>query len=209
MSQWGRPMRIRVDNGSPWGTQQTLPTALALWLVGLGVIPIYGRPARSTDNAIVERSHGVLAQWIEPEQCANADMLQQRMAWASHTQRERYRLPDGYTRRDAYPDLYTNSRSYTVADEAHRWNLQRVLDYLAPFHFVRKVEKKGQITLFANVYSVGQPYARQYVDVQLDPLTLEWCIRDDYGTELRRHPAQELTYELISQLKLAKRRRDD
>jgi hypothetical protein len=209
MRQWGRPLHIRMDNGSPWGTQQVLPSALALWLVGLGVTPRYGRPAHPTDNACVERSQGVLAQWVEPHACVDGQMLQDRLAWASHTQRERYRLPNGYTRRDAYPDLYHNPRAYAVSEEAQLWSLQRVIDYLAPFHFRRKVEKKGQMTLFANAYSVGQQYARQYVDVQLDPLTLEWCVRDDYGTELRRHLAQELSYDLITQLKLAKRRRHD
>ena len=208
MSLWGRPMKLRVDNGSPWGTQQTLPSALALWLVGLGVTPIYGRPARSTDNAIVERSHGVLAQWVEPSRCVDAAMFQQRLDWASHTQRERYRSPDGYTRRDAFPDLYLNPRTYHPDDERQLWHLQRVADYLADFRFVRKVEKKGQIMLFANTYGVGQGYARQFVEVSLDPLTHEWCVRDEYGTELQRHPAQELSYDLISQLQLAKRRRD-
>jgi hypothetical protein len=198
-----------MDNGSPWGTQKTLPSALALWLVGLGVTPLYGRPARSTDNAIAERSQGVMTQWVEPERCANGHHLQQQLTWASLTQRERYRLPDGYTRREVYPNLYCNPRLYQATEEPHLWSLQRVIDYLTPFHFSRKVEKKGQITLFANTYSVGQQYARQYVDVSLDPLTREWCIRDDYGTVLQRHPARELAYPLISQLLLAKRRRLD
>ncbi len=137
MTEWGRPEQMRLDNGMPWGTQSTLPSAMGLWLVGLGIELRYGRPARSTDNAVVERSHGVLAR----------------------------------------------------------------------FHFQRKVERNGQITLFANHYSAGRQYARQYIEIQLDASTDQWVMRDEYGHELRRQPAKELSYELISQLRLAKRRR--
>lgn len=209
MARWGRPLRLRVDNGLPWGTQHTLPSALALWLVGLAVIPIYGRPAHSTDNAVVERSHGVLSQWIEPTTCQDLPTLQQALTWASHTQRERYRSPHTYTRCQTYPDLFLNPRTYTCTQEAALWSLQRVIDYLTPFRFVRKVEKKGQLTLFSSCYAVGQAYARQTVEVRLDPASCEWCFSSDEGAELRRHPARELSYDLIANLKLAKRPRVD
>jgi hypothetical protein len=35
-ARWGRPDRVRVDNGPPWGSREDLPTAFALWLIGLG-----------------------------------------------------------------------------------------------------------------------------------------------------------------------------
>jgi len=78
-----------MDNGTPWGTQSRLPSALGLWLVGLGIDLIYGRPRRSTDNAIVERNHGVLARWVEAEQCPDFQHCQQHLDWAVVTQRER------------------------------------------------------------------------------------------------------------------------
>lgn len=207
MAVWGCPERIRVDNGTPWATQSSLPSALALWLVGLGILPIYGRPARSTDNAVVERSHGILAQWVEPADCPNATVCAERLAWAVHTQRNRYRDPHTLTRCQAYPTLLTNSRRYAPLHEAAQWSLQRVVAYLSHFHFQRKVEKFGQITLFANTYAVGRAFSRQSVDVRLDALSLAWIISDEYGHEIIRHPNQELTYHLISQLRLAKRRK--
>lgn len=71
MHRWGLPEALRVDNGASWGTQSSVPWALALCLVGLGVRVVYARPARSTPNAVVERSQGVLNAWVEPAACAN------------------------------------------------------------------------------------------------------------------------------------------
>ena len=196
-----------MDNGTPWGTQSPLPSALALWLVGIDVHPVYGRPARSTDNGIVERDHGVLAQWVELKQCQDFQDCQQRLNWAVTTQRERYRFPKGYTRAQAYPDLYSNSRTYHPCADDEEWQLNAVVLYLSRFTFSRKVEISGQVTLFANVYSVGKNYARQFVNITLDPQTLEWVFMDDYNRLVKRLSAKELTYEQISQLRLAKRRR--
>lgn len=196
-----------MDNGTPWGTASKLPSALGLWLVGLGIELIYGRPARSTDNAVVERSHGVLARWIEAHHCADFAHCQQKLAWAVLTQRERYRVDNGQTRIQKYPDLYANPRGYQSQPESPMWSRYRVRHYLSGFSLQRKVEKNGRITLFANTYAVSKHYARRSVEVHFDDVTDHWVICDEFGQELRRHPAQELSYALISQLRLAKRRR--
>lgn len=196
-----------MDNGNPWGTQTKLPSAFGLWLVGLGVKLVYGRPAHSTDNAVVERDHGVLAQWVEPERCANFQACQRQLSWAVRTQRERYRLPGHLSRAQAYPELYSNPRTYVANTDAQQWQLRRVVDYLAQFVFQRKVEVKGCISLFANTYSLGSAFARQIVEITLDPNTAEWVFTTDGHQLIRRHPARELSYDQISQFRLAKRRR--
>ena len=196
-----------MDNGSPWGTQSNLPSALGLWLVGLGIGLIYSRPARSTDNAVVERSHGVLAAWVAAITCADFAECQQRLEWAVTTQRERYRFCGNQTRLEAYPLLQTNLRNYGPEEDSRLWSLDRVRRYLAKFRFQRKVGKYGQVTLFANTYSVGRAYARPYILIHFDELTDQWVITDESGQDIRRHPAKELTYAQISQLILAKRRK--
>lgn len=196
-----------MDNGMPWGTQSRLPSALGLWLVGLGIDLIYGRPRRSTDNAIVERDHGVLAQWVEAEHCSNFQRCQQQIDWAVMTQRERYRSPNGYTRAQAFPDLFVKRRIYVTEADYDQWSRERVARYLSRFTFYRKVEMNGQITLFANTYSLAKRYARQMIQVTFDPVTYEWCFTDEQAHCIRRHPTKELFYEPISQLQLAKRRR--
>lgn len=197
-----------MDNGMPWGTNSKLPSAMGLWLVGLDIELIYGRPARSTDNAVVERSHGVLDKWIESDQCEDFADCEKRLAWAVYTQRERYRVDQGQTRIQKYPDLYANPRGYDPQQDSQMWSRYRVRQYLSGFSFQRKVEKNGRITLFANQYYLSRKYARRYVEVHFDDLTDQWVICDEFGNELRRHPVKELTYELLSQLRLAKRRRN-
>jgi hypothetical protein len=168
---------------------------------------IYGRPRQSTDNAIVERDHGVLAQWVEPQQCADFEACQRQVAWAAHTQRERYRSPHGYTRAQTFPDLFSNPHLYAPQDDPQRWQQARVAHYLSRFIFQRKVEINGRVTLFANTYSLGKAYARQTIQITFDPDTYEWCFSDEQAHLIRRHPTKEVFYESISQLRLAKRRR--
>lgn len=196
-----------MDNGSPWGTQSSVPSALVLWLVGLGIAPVYGRPARSTDNAVVERSHGVLALWVEPSQCTHLEDCQRKLDWAVQTQRYRYPAVAQQPRSQAFPALFTNPNRYSVEEETELWKLERVGLYLSQFRFRRKVEKLGQATLFANSYSVGRAYSRTYVEFQLDSTSEQWVIRDEWGTELRRLSSRELDYAKISQLQLGKRRK--
>ena len=73
--QWGLPKAIRVDNGDPWATRSDIPSALALWLIGLNVKVILNRPSQSTDNGIVERDHGVLAGWVEAHKAGSVAEL--------------------------------------------------------------------------------------------------------------------------------------
>ncbi|MFN8375030.1 MAG: hypothetical protein U0694_19405 [Anaerolineae bacterium] len=63
------------------------------------------------------------------------------------------------------------------------------------------------MTLFANSYSLGVAHAPPAIHITFDPTTNEWVFTDDYQRLLRRHKTKEITYEQISQLRLAKRRR--
>lgn len=207
LEDWGCPTHIRVDNGTPWGSNSQVPSALALWLAGLGITVIYGRPGQSTDNAVVERWNGVMAQWVEPDKQPDFAACQERLDWAARTQRERYRTRDHYTRAEAYPDLYANPRTYFRQDEAQVWRMVPVMRFLSGYRFQRKVEKNGGISLMANTYAVGKAFARHVVTVHLDEQTGEWVVADTYGNEIRRHLSKELDYALISNLQLAKRRK--
>ena len=53
--RWGMPECLRVDNGNPWGNWNDLPTAFALWVVGLGVRWHWNEPCCPQQN---RRSNG-------------------------------------------------------------------------------------------------------------------------------------------------------
>jgi transposase InsO family protein len=61
---------------------------LAWWLVGLGIAPIFNRRACPTQNAQVERCHGLIGSGGDPEHCPDFARWQQQVAWVVKTQRE-------------------------------------------------------------------------------------------------------------------------
>lgn len=203
--RWGLPKAIRADNGSPWATQSDIPSALALWIIGLGVKVLLNRPRVSTDNGIVERDHGVLANWVEAHTATDLAGLQQRLDWAIYMQRERYPAIDGQSRLLTYPDLLHNPRQYCQSNEAQLWDIQRVDEFIANRIWTRRVDKVGRISLFSTAYSVGRVFAGSDVMIHFDVDTREWIIEDERGRLLKRHQCQEITPERILNLNLAKR----
>ena len=203
--QWGLPKAMRVDNGSPWATQSDVPSALALWLVGLGVKVLVNRPRHCTDNAIVERGHGVLAKWVEPQRVRDCQGLQAQLNWAIEMQRERYPAFKGRSRLTVYPDLLKINRSYSREEEIINWQLQRVFDYLIFRLWQRRVDKAGQISFFSHAYSVGKAYVGKTVTIRLDSQNQEWLIESEQGQILKRYASQELSCERIFSFSLSKR----
>src|SRR5438067_2492495 len=113
----GLPQRVRVDNGWPWGSLRDLPPVLALWLWGLGCDLIWNRPAHPQENGVIERFHGLLDQWGEPERCANWQAWGPQLAWVVSMQREHYPAIQGKSRKAAHPELEQNPRRYLGEDD--------------------------------------------------------------------------------------------
>jgi len=204
--QWGLPKTMRFDNGKPWAHPQSgVPTSLALWLVGLGIQVVFGRPRQSTDNAVVERSHGVLDGWVEPEQCLDQAHLAQQVAKFVHIQREIYPSCGGLSRQQAYPDLDTPLRTYRREEDGRMWQRALVLDYVAQFRFTRTVEKIGRISHFMREYSVGRAYASQQVTIYLHVETEQWLVEDRYGELIARFDAEQFDYLTIAHMNLKAR----
>jgi hypothetical protein len=203
--RWGLPERVRVDNGWPWGSSSGLPPFLALWLVGLGVGVIHN-PARSPqDNGKVERFHGLIEPWAEPESCPNFATWQERLSWLSKVQRERYPAVGSLSRLEAFPSLLTIARPYASQQEVGRWSLELVKTYLAQGRWRRRVDKVGRIKVYNRVYGVGRPYKGQDVFVSFDSLAAAWVIRDKAGREITRQVAREITVESIVNLEVSHR----
>jgi hypothetical protein len=203
--QWGKPLRLRVDNGPPWGPGTDLPPPLMLWCIGLGVFPIWNRPARPTDNAKVERQNGTVERWGEPGHCADFPAWEEKLAWVARMQREGCPTEaTGVTRLEAHPDLLDRPRPYEAAREGEEWQLSRVTSYLAAWEWPRRVSQKGQISIYGKAYRVGDAHGGKPVWLRLDAATHEWVVRDREGVELARHPAEQITPERICQLRVSK-----
>jgi hypothetical protein len=203
--RWGLPLRFRVDNGNPWGNWNDLPTALSLWLFGLGVEVLWNDPGHPEQNPKVERSQGTGRRWAEPHRCRDVAELQEHFDEVDVIQRERYPAVGGQSRQEAFPELAQVRRRYTRSWERRQWDLLRALEHLASYAAVRRVSGSGHVSVYASNYYVGTAYCGQNVYVELDPSAQEWVISDPEGRQLRRHKAQQVTREGILKLRWTKK----
>lgn len=199
---WGLPAGLRVDNGAPWGSWSDLPPALALWLIGLGLTVVWIPPRRPQDNGVVERSQGTSKRWAEPQGCASAGELQQRLDADDRLQREQYPLYQGQSRWQLFPGLAHSGRPYRAAKEKALWDLTRVQEHLAGYVVPRKVDRTGQVSLYNRNYYVGLLHKGQTVYVLFDPHSGEWVFTASDGRQLRSHQAVEITATRITTLQL-------
>ena len=199
-------MRIRVDNGTPWGATGGLPTALALWLIGLGVGLIWNPPRRPQRNGVVERSQDVGQDWAEPATCDSAAQLQARLDEVDRIQRDRYPAVGDLTRRQAYPGLAHSGRPYSRRWEDRNWDLNRVLQWLSEHPVARRVDTNGKVSIYDRCHWVGRQHVGRMVWVGLDPDTTEWVIMAENGPELKRIAATELTAKRIRALSVSRER---
>lgn len=204
--RWGMPVRLRVDNGLPWGNWNDLPTPFALWVVGLGVDWHWNDPGCPQQNPKIERSQGTGKRWAEPRQCGSVSELQERVDEADQNQREYYRLRGGVTRMEMHPELRHSGYTYTRAWERRHWSLQRIEEHLSEYVATRKVSSSGHVRVYyANRY-VGKQFIGQVVKVQYDPDAHEWLIADRHDQEIRRHPAPEISRGEIVKMNFRPRR---
>jgi transposase InsO family protein len=202
--QWGLPKRMRVDNGAPWASWADLPTAFALWLIGLGIRMTWNHPHCPKENAKVERCNGLVGSWGDPATCADEAAWRRQIAHVVEVQRERYpATAGGRTRQESFPQLATNERRYRANEEAQQFDLERVKQYLAQGKWPRLVSKIGQITLYGKAYRVGRRWAGEQVWLQFDAAMTEWVVRDKAGEALIRHTAEQITVDRIRNVQVA------
>lgn len=200
LALWGLPARLKVDNGSPWGTRADLPPPLALWLVGLGIDVHWSRPRVPQDNGVVERSHGTALRWASPATCGDVAELPARLDREDRVQREEYPHLPGRPRMQAYPGLAHSARPYDPGREAEAWSWRRVLDHVGRYAVARRVDCSGKVGLYQGKRYVGAALKGRRVLVQFDPDAEQWLVADGRGAELCRRPLTQFTAELLRQL---------
>ena len=202
LARWGKPRRLRVDNGKPWGSRSDLPPALALWLIGLGVEVVWNPPRRPQDNGVVGRSQGTAKRWAEPHACRSVQELQRRLDDDDALQREHYPLNGGHSRWEVFPALAHSARPYCARAEAGGWDMGRVLEHLAGYAVPRRVDRAGRISVYGHDLYVGTMHRGKTAHVMVDPQRCEWLVVGTGGCQLRSIPATVLTAERTRTLTL-------
>lgn len=205
-ARWGLPGRFRVDNGVPWGSKGDWPTELALWLIGLGVGMIWNTPSRPQENGVVERSQGTARRWCEPWTCPSPEDLRARLERMDRLHREVYPYRGQRSRLACYPGLAHSGRPYAPEWEDQLWDWGRVTASLSGYVVVRRVNRKGMVSLYNRGHYVGRVHQGKEVYVTFDPETNEWVFSDALGRELRHKAAQEISPERVMALDVTERR---
>jgi hypothetical protein len=203
--RWGRPDALRVDNGTPWVDPGTLPSALELWLAGLGVALRRNPPRRPQANGVVERSQRTARAWAEPGRCDGVEQLQRRLDEEDVVQRQEYRLDGGRTRLEAWPALAHSGRGFVAgAWEEYFWDLAGALACLAGYALTRKVNKDGDVSLYDRHHRASKALAGELVQARLDAASIQWVFSRG-GEEVGRAGARYLSAESIRGLSIAGR----
>ena len=204
-SRWGRPQRLRVDNGAPWGTRGDLPTDLELWLLGVAVGVTPNPPRRPQKNGVVERSQGTGKRWGEPWTCDAPEDLQVRFNLLDDIQRREYPSIDGRSRWESFPGLVHSGRSYSPAWEEAEWDLFPVASALGGYAVPRRADATGTISIYNRRHYIGTINKRKMVYVMFDPETYDWLIADEEGRQLSRPPATHINRVNIRNLMVSLR----
>jgi hypothetical protein len=200
------PGRLRVDNGVPWGSWGDFPTDLSLWMIGLGIGVHWNNPRSPQENGVVERSQGTSNRWCECWTCDSAEELQGRLDRMDRLYREVYPYRDRLSRTAYFPSLAHSGRSYDAAREPEMWEWPRVAEHLATYVVSRRVDSKGQVSLYGRGHYVGQLPRGKDVYVMYDPNRNEWVFADSNGQQLRSLAADWLNAQGVMDLKVTHRR---
>jgi transposase InsO family protein len=170
--QYGLPLRIRCDNGSPFGSHGAGGlTRLSVWWMRLGIVPHFIRPASPQENGRHERMHRTLkAQTSTPP--ANSPIEQQARfdAFRRHYNEER---PHEALGQRPPAELYSPSARAMPARLEDPW-------YDAD-HQVRRVRSAGEIKWKGEFIFISDALINELVgiaELETGDLVVRFCDLD-------------------------------
>jgi transposase InsO family protein len=155
--RYGLPENLLCDNAPPWSGCGGEWTALAIWLVRLGIRVIHGRPYHPQTQGKEERFHRTL----KAEVLSRTDLHD-----LDHSQEvfDQWRPVYNQQRPHEALELATPATRYSPSTRALPPTLPPI-EY-SPGDLVLKVKTKGEITWLNRTYFLGQGFARQSVAIR-------------------------------------------
>lgn len=168
---YGLPLRMTMDNGSPWGTAGAAHdiTPMALWLMRIGVRVSHSRPFHPQTQGKNERFNGtLLAEVIRPRQFTT--------------------LAEAQGTFDRWRNIYNCERPHEALDLAtpvtrYRPSPRPFPETLPPIEYpegivVRRVDQTGRLSFRGNTYRVPKGLAGF-------PVAIEPRLQDDGIFDIR------------------------
>jgi len=197
--EWGLPQRIKIDNGIPLANvdRREIPTLTQLWWIGLGIEVHLNNFHTPQQNGTVEGLQGIGLRWSSPHQYDNIENYQTRINATSSFQREDFRIRKlgDKTRKELYPQLWTNPRKY----RATKFCIKKVHDNLSQRVWQRVVGTAGSFKFWKMQFYIGKQFANQKVTITFDPIKLQWMVRTTKGQLLKTNQKMPFTKKLILQ----------
>ncbi|BBP71230.1 hypothetical protein PHLH6_32340 [Pseudomonas sp. Seg1] len=169
----GLPLRMTMDNGSPWGDQTGVYTALEVWLMSQGIKVGHSRPYHPQTQGKLERFHRSLKNEVL---------------------RDRHFIDLNGAQRafDIWRDIYNQKRPHQALDmqvpatryssSPREYQEQPAAPEYDDGDVVRKVQVKGEIYWRNREYTVGKAFYGRSVAIRE---TTEDGIRDVYWSRHR------------------------
>lgn len=173
--RYGMPLRMTMDNGSPWGGLWNRDgcsyTRLTAWLMRLGIRVSYSRPYHPQTQGKDERFHRSL----------KAEVLVRYGAELNDLQRCQFRF-------NQWRDIYNRERSHEALEmevPADRYlpsvrrfpeTPQETESYYAPGDLIRRVDDKGKISFKSRPILAGRAFTGDTVALRRGQREGQWEI---------------------------------
>lgn len=144
---YGLPIRMTMDNGSPWGSNYRFRyTALSAWLIRLGIYVTYSRPYHPQTQGKLERFHRTLkTELLNRYSFEGLKQAQEGFDWWRKIYNEE--RPHAAINHDV-PSARYQSSTRIFSDQLPTIEYEKDM-------IVRKVQKEGWIHYNGKLYKVG------------------------------------------------------
>jgi transposase InsO family protein len=156
--QYGMPLRMLTDNGSPWGSAEAgdAYTALSVWMMILGIGVIHGRPRHPQTQGKDERFNRTLHEEVM-RRCQPED-------WKGYQPIfDEWREVYNNTRPHEALDMQVPAKRYAPSPRIFPEELPEVV-YDEGMQ-VRKADHEGRISFRSEIWRIGKAFRGYYVAV--------------------------------------------
>lgn len=156
--EYGLPLKVRSDNGSPFGSCGAgRLTRLSVLLIKAGVTPEWIKPGHPEENGRHERFHLTLAQEIANPSRETLELQIEALEW--------FKRDYNFERPHEALNMKSPSSYYLPSNRKWDGNLKSP-EYDRKIYDVRKVEKYGQIKWKGRHLFISETLCREYVGIK-------------------------------------------